>query len=232
MVFPDEIPNDTTPTFPWRVKLPTTSLNFSNSSCQIHKRFQVLKTTGHPAVAAISASISSMHRHCCLVNRNSICPVKSPLLSIKVLPPLVVPEENPWSKWRRLLQPDFLPVTQPTLSEHWRKNQSTDHDHGTSSTGLMLYSSTIGMLREGELLLYLGTLTFISNYYSHDIFLLQGVQQISRYDFQETFWPKWSTLCSFFEAVSKLYEQACSNRPHPTPITRSTGELADTYRDY
>jgi len=36
----------------------------------------------------------------------------------------------------------------------------------------------------------------------------------------------------FFEAVSKLNEEACGDRPHPTPIIRSIGELADTYRDY
>jgi len=41
-----------------------------------------------------------------------------------------------------------------------------------------------------------------------------------------------STLCSFFEAVTKLNEEACGDRPHPTPITGSVGELADTYQDY
>jgi len=37
---------------------------------------------------------------------------------------------------------------------------------------------------------------------------------------------------SFFKAVSELNEEACGDRPHPTPITRSIGELADTYQDY
>ena len=51
-------------------------------------------------------------------------------------------------------------------------------------------------------------------------------------DFQETFWPKLSALCSFYsKAVNKLNEEACGDRLHPTPITRSIGELADTYRD-
>jgi len=31
------------------------------------------------------------------------------------------------------------------------------------------------------------------------------------------------------QLVSKLNEEACDDRPHPTPITRSLGELADTY---
>jgi len=57
----------------------------------------------------------------------------------------------------------------------------------------------------------------------------QGVKQISRYDFQEIFCPKLSTLCIFFEAVSKFNEEACGDRPHLTPITRSIGESADTY---
>jgi len=36
----------------------------------------------------------------------------------------------------------------------------------------------------------------------------------------------------FFEAVTKLNEETCGDRPHMTPITRSIGDLADTYRDY
>ena len=33
----------------------------------------------------------------------------------------------------------------------------------------------------------------------------------------------------FFEAVNKLNEEACGDRPHPMTITRSVGELPDTY---
>jgi len=40
------------------------------------------------------------------------------------------------------------------------------------------------------------------------------------------------TLQFIFEAVSKLYEKGCGDKPDPMPITRSIGELADTYRDY
>ena len=40
------------------------------------------------------------------------------------------------------------------------------------------------------------------------------------------------TLQFFFEAVSKLNEEACGDRHNPTPITRSIGELVDTYRYY
>jgi len=40
------------------------------------------------------------------------------------------------------------------------------------------------------------------------------------------------TLQLFFKAVIKLNEEACGNRPHPTPITLSIGKLADTYQDY
>jgi len=36
------------------------------------------------------------------------------------------------------------------------------------------------------------------------------------------------TLQFFFEAVSKLNEEACGDRPHPMPITRSVDELVDT----
>jgi len=40
------------------------------------------------------------------------------------------------------------------------------------------------------------------------------------------------TLQFFSKAVSKLNEKACGDRSHPTPITRSIGELANTYPDY
>jgi len=39
------------------------------------------------------------------------------------------------------------------------------------------------------------------------------------------------TLQFFFEAVSKLNEEACGDRPNPMPVTQSIGELADTYQD-
>jgi len=35
----------------------------------------------------------------------------------------------------------------------------------------------------------------------------------------------------FFRS-SKLNEEACGDRPHPTPITQSIGELGDTYQEY
>jgi len=39
------------------------------------------------------------------------------------------------------------------------------------------------------------------------------------------------TLQFLFKAVSKLNEEVCGDRPHPTLITRSIGELPDTYTD-
>ena len=49
-----------------------------------------------------------------------------------------------------------------------------------------------------------------------------GVYRVSNTSFQETFWPKLSTLCVFFRST-KLNEEACGNRPHPMPITQSIG---------
>jgi len=43
---------------------------------------------------------------------------------------------------------------------------------------------------------------------------------------------KYTLQVFFFETGSKLNEEACGDRPHPTPITRSIGVLADTYRNY
>jgi len=61
--------------------------------------------------------------------------------------------------------------------------------------------------------------------------IIQGVEQISRYHFQEfpgDILTKIKYTLQFFEAVSKLNKEACGDRPHLMPITRSIGELADT----
>jgi len=48
--------------------------------------------------------------------------------------------------------------------------------------------------------------------------------------FPEDILTKIKYILRFFEAVSKLDEEACGDRPHLMPITRSVGELADTYK--
>jgi len=52
---------------------------------------------------------------------------------------------------------------------------------------------------------------------------------ISRSHFNKN---KYTLPVFLFEPVSKLNEEACGDRTHPTSITQSIGELADTYQDY